>query len=234
MIRLGQVEQIRKRIAEATQNLLGDTIVLSDDDWLAPTRLPGWSRARVAHHVARSADAMRRVTLAAIDGHEQPLYPSEAQRVAELEADAGLRGLELQIDLDTTAGGLDEAFGLVTDWLTPIRLPVGALPLSAIVVARLHEVVLHHVDLGTSYSPAQLDPVTASWLLQWAALWLRTKPGLPAVVVESVSGVTEEIGEVGARRTVTGTDVALWGWLTGRTDDAELEGASGLTWPLLG
>ena len=154
MIRLGQVDPVRRRVAEATQALLGDTIMLSDEQWHSRSRLPGWTRAKVASHIALSADAMRRVTLAAIDGHEQPLYPSEAQRVAELEADAGLRGLELQIDLDTTAGGLDEAFGLVTDWLTPIRLPVGALPLSAIVVARLHEVVLHHVDLGTSFSPA--------------------------------------------------------------------------------
>ncbi len=234
MIRLGQVDPVRKRVADATSALLGDTIVLTDADWAEPTLLPGWSRAQVAHHLARGADAMRQVTLAAIDGRQRPLYPYPEQRVADLETANGRTGLDLQIDLDTTAGGLDEAFGLVTDWVATVRLPVGELPLAALVVARLHEVVLHHLDLNTSYSLANLEPVAASWLLQWAALWLRTKDGLPRVVLESESGVVEEIGDVGPSRTVTGTDIALWGWITGRGDADTLEGAEGLTWPLLG
>ena len=234
MIRLGQVDPVRKRVADATSALLGDTIVLTDADWAEPTLLPGWSRAQVAHHLARGADAMRQVTLAAIDGRQRPLYPYPEQRVADVETANGRTGLDLQIDLDTTAGGLDEAFGLVTDWVATVRLPVGELPLAALVVARLHEVVLHHLDLNTSYSLANLEPVAASWLLQWAALWLRTKDGLPRVVLESESGVVEEIGDVGPSRTVTGTDIALWGWITGRGDADTLEGAEGLTWPLLG
>lgn len=234
MIRLGQVDPVRKRVADATSALLGDSIVLTDADWASPTLLPGWSRAQVAQHLARGADAMREVVLAAVDGRQRPLYPHPEHRLADLEAANGLTGLELQIDLDTTAGGLAEAFGLVTDWLAPVRLPVGELPLSALVVARLHEVVLHHLDLGTSFSLADLEPVAASWLLQWAALWLRTKPGLPRVILQSEAGVVEEVGDVGPSRTVTGSDIALWGWVTGRGDADALVGADGLTWPLLG
>ena len=234
MIRLGQVGPARKRVADATSALLGDCIVLSDADWAGPTLLPGWSRAQVAHHLARGADAMRQVTLAAIDGRQRPLYPYPDQRLADLETANGRTGLDLQIDLDTTAGGLDEAFGLVTDWLATVRLPVGELPLSALIVARLHEVVLHHLDLRTSFSLADLEPVAASWLLQWAALWLRTKAGLPAVSLHSESGVVERVGEVGEERTVKGSDADLWGWVTGRTGADALDGADGLTWPLLG
>jgi maleylpyruvate isomerase len=234
MIHLGQVDPVRKRVADATSALLGDCIVLSDTDWAEPTLLPGWSRAQVAHHLARGADAMREVTLAAIDGRQRPLHPYPDQRLADLETANGRTGLDLQIDLDTTAGGLDESFGLVTDWLATVRLPVGELPLSALVVARLHEVVLHHLDLRTAFSLADLEPVAASWLLQWAALWLRTKPGLPAVSLHSESGVTEVVGDLGEVRSVSGSDADLWGWVTGRTGAESLDGADGLIWRLLG
>lgn len=234
MIRLGQVDSVRKRIAEATQALLGDTIVLSDTDWASATRLPGWTRAQVAQHLARSADAMRQVTLAAADGRQRPFYPSDERRLADVQAGVGRSGLDLQIDLDTTAGGLDEAFGLVTDWKAPVLLPIGEYPLSALAVARLHEVVLHHVDLKVGFELAGIEVVTASWLLQWAALVLRTHVGLPAYLLESESGVREEVGSVGTPRTATGTDAALWGWLTGRTDGEGVQGTDGFTWPLLG
>ena len=44
----------------------------------------------------------------------------------------------------------------------------------------------------------------------------------------------QEVGDVGVPRTVSGTNQALWGWITGRTDGADLEGAEGMTWRLLG
>lgn len=234
MIRLGQVETVRKRAAEATTALLGDTIALSDADWLMPTRLPGWTRAQVAQHLARSADAMRRLALTADPGHVRRLYASDQERQAELVVRPDPRGVDLQIDLDTSAGALDEAFSLVTDWLVPVQLPIGVMPLSAVVIARLHEVVAHHVDLRTNFTLDRVEPVVASWLLQWSSLWLGAKPHLPAVLVTSESGVVERIGTVFPERHVTGTDAALWGWLSGRTDGEGVEGADGLQWPPLG
>lgn len=235
MIRLGQVDPVRRRVADATQALLGDTIVLSDEEWRGTSRLPGWTRAKVASHIARSADAMRAVVLATVDGRPRPkLYPSESRRLADLEFGADRSGLDLQIDLDTSAEALEAAFSQVVDWLVVVPLPVGELPLSALPLARLHEVFMHHIDLDTGYTKESLDPVAASWLLQWAALWLRTKPGLPAVQIQSVSGVVEQIGDVGERRLVSGPDLELWSWLTGRCPIPNLEGAEGIEWPLLG
>lgn len=234
MIRLGQVEPVRRRVADATQLLLGDTIVLGDAEWREDTQLPGWSRAQVATHLARSADAMRDIVLAVVDRRPVPPYPDESERLSELEKGAGRSGLELQIDLDTSAGALDETWGLVTDWTVPVQLPLGELPVGAVVVARFHEVVLHHLDLGTGLTLDKIDTVAASWLLQWAALWVRTHPGLPHVELVSESGVRETVGDFGELHTVTGTDIALWGWLTGRTDGSAVEGGSGVAWPLLG
>jgi len=234
MIRLGQVEPVRKRVADATQLLLGDTIVLTDAEWREPTILPGWTRAMVATHLARGADAMRETILAVVDGGTDVRYPSPEQRLADLERGANRSDLDLQIDLDTSAGALGEAFGLVEDWHVPVRLPLGELPIAAVILARFHEVVLHHLDMNTGFGLSQLDTVSASWLLQWAALWVRTRPGQPAVELISESGVREEVGDRGAPRTVTGSDAELWGWLTGRTDGAALDGTTGLVWPLLG
>jgi maleylpyruvate isomerase len=233
MIRLGQVEPVRKRVSDHTQLLLGDTIVLSEAEWREPTILPGWTRAMIATHLARSADAMRELILGVVDGRPVD-YPSPEDREAELERGATRSGLDLQIDLDTSAGALGEAFGFVTDWQAPVRLPLGEMPVSAVVLARFHEIVLHHLDLGIGFTLDKIDPVAASWLLQWAALWIRTRPRRPAVLLSSGSGVREEVGDVGPQRTVTGSDAELWGWLTGRTDGSTLDGTTGLIWPLLG
>ena len=74
----GQVEPALRRIATATQALLRHTLDLEGDDWRAPSLLPGWSRAHVASHISRNADALRRVIAAARDGGPGPLYPPSA------------------------------------------------------------------------------------------------------------------------------------------------------------
>lgn len=234
LIHSGQVDPVRNRVADATQVLLGNTIMLSEAAWQQPSTLPGWTRAHVATHIARSADAMARLAAFAQDDHSVPLYDSDQERHDDLERGAERAGLELQIDLDTSAGALENAFSLVTDWLQPVTLPIGELPLASLTLARLNEVTLHHIDLNIGYTAEQVDPVSASWLLQWAAAWLRTKSGLPLVEIESDAGVTETVGTVGTLRRVTGPTPALWTWLTGRTDGSGLEGTDGLTWPLLG
>ena len=53
---------------------------------------------------------MVRLTEWARTGERQDMYASAEQREADIEAGAGRSGLELQIDLDTSAGRLDEAF----------------------------------------------------------------------------------------------------------------------------
>ena len=105
-----QLETLRGLVTAATQRLLGDTIAVSDEDWRAPSRLPGWSRGHVATHIARQADGMVRLTEWARTGERQDMYASAEQREADIDAGAGRTGLELQIDLDTSAGRLDQAF----------------------------------------------------------------------------------------------------------------------------
>lgn len=70
------LETLRKRVQEATQRLLGDTIGISDADWNGPSRLPGWSRANLAAHLAAGADAMAGLIVAAVEGRQAARTPT--------------------------------------------------------------------------------------------------------------------------------------------------------------
>lgn len=230
----GQVEPVRKRITEATLRLVGDTIRLDDEQWRAASLLPGWTRAHVATHLSRNADALRGLVTAALGGETRSLYQSAEAKYNAIERGAERTGLDLQIDLDTSAERLATTFDQVEDWLMPIRLPEGEYPASVLTLVRLQELALHHIDLDCGYTWDDLDLIPARWLLQWLCLLLSDDETLPSVDIESDSGVTASFGGTGARRKVTGTDAALWAWLAGRYDGARLSGADGLTWPLAG
>ncbi len=223
------VETLRHLVTSATQRLLGDTIAVPDQDWVAPSRLPGWSRAHVATHLARQADALGRLVEGALSGHPQSMYGSPEQRDVEIEAGATRRGLELQIDLDTSAGTLSDGFDAVSaasawDRLVELRggdqVPVRALPL-----ARLSEVVLHHIDLAVGFSAEDIDQQAAQWLLSWCAFRLRRRSDFPRLLLLSDSGFQQPVGSAGEATTVTGPSAALLGWLTGRAGPDFLAGA---------
>ena len=230
----GQQDRLHDLLRDATSLLLGATIAVADEDWRAPSRLPGWSRGHLATHLARQADALRRLTGGALGGRREEMYPSPGQREDEIEAGAARGGLELQIDLDTSAGLLEEAFealqaagawDAVVELRGGLRVPARLLPL-----ARLLEVALHHVDLDLGREVAELDDPTADWLLEWCGFRLRERDEFPRL--ELVSPTTRiTVGSSGAGRTVRGRSAALLGWLTGRTDGADLEGVDGLRLP---
>ncbi len=222
------LETLRKRIQEATQRLLGDTIGISDGDWNRASLLPGWSRAHVAAHVSANADALAELIDEAGQGRSVALYSDEEVRTEGIERGSCMTGLELQICLDTSAGRLERAMDTVTDWSAPVDLLGRRLTLAQVPMARLSELVVHHLDLDCGLHVGRLDSALARWLLQWAELRHADDPDLPAVRLESTSGLTVKLGAAGERRTVTGGDAALWGWLMGRIAADEVQGADGL------
>ena len=160
-----ELDRLRRLVTVATQRLLGDTISVSDEDWRAPSRLPEWSRGHVASHIARQADAICRLTSWARTGQRQEMYPSPEHRSIEIEEGSRRSGLALQIDLDTSAERLEEAWELlelegawdaVVEMRGGLQVPARLLPL-----ARLLEVAIHHVDLDIGYEISDLDPQTA-------------------------------------------------------------------------
>jgi maleylpyruvate isomerase len=229
-----QLETLRGLVITATQRLLGDTILVTDEQWRAPSRLPDWTRGHVATHIARHADAICRLTEWARTGERQDMYPSPEHRAAEIEAGAGRSGLELQIDMDTSAGRLssvfeelhDDAWDAVVEMSRGVQVPARLLPL-----ARLLEVVIHHVDLDVGYEITDIDNQTAEWLLEWSAFRLRSREDFPKLQLTSDSGVTTAVGSVGEPLPISGSSANLVGWLLGRTDASAITGGTGLRLP---
>jgi maleylpyruvate isomerase len=230
-----QLETLRGLVRTATQRLLGDTILVADEQWRAPSRLPDWTRGHVATHIARNADGIVRLAQWALTGKRLDMYASPEQRANEIEAGAGRSGLDLQIDMDTSAGRLSSAFDeldgaeawdAVVEMSRGVKVPARLTPL-----ARLLEVVIHHVDLDIGYEIPDIDTQTAEWLLEWCAFRLRDREDFPKLELSSDSGFTTTVGSVGEPVAVSGSSGDLLGWLLSRTDASAVSGADGLTLP---
>lgn len=228
--------EVRALVAQATHQLLGDSIAVSDEQWRAPSRLPGWSRGHVATHLARQADGQCRLVSWALTGDRLDMYPSPQARETDIEAGAGRPGLELQVDLDTSAERLTEAFASLDEseagWDADVEVRGGQrVPARLLPLGRLTEVVLHHVDLDLGFTMADVPVPTAEWLIEWSALRLSARDGFPRVELTTDSGFHTTLGSSGAPLTVTGPAPLVLGWLTGRTSPDDVPGTDGLVLP---
>jgi maleylpyruvate isomerase len=238
-----QLAELRVLLTAATQRLLGSTITVTDEEWRAPSRLPGWTRAHVATHLARQADGVRRLVDGAASGVRQSMYSFPEAREAEIERGAGRRGLELQTDLDTSAERLTEAFEHLdragsgrdgTGWAAEVEMRGGlVVPARLLPLARLLEVEIHHVDLDVGHEVDRIETPVAEWLIEWVAFRARARDEFPRVEVHADSGFTTTVGRVGPGVVVRGSAPALLGWLTGRLDADAVAGANGLRLPSL-
>ena len=237
-----QLAGLRVLLTSATQRLLGSTIVVTDEQWAAPSRLPGWTRAHVATHVARQADGFVRLVDGAAQGVPQPMYTSPEARNAEIEDGSGRTGLELQTDLDTSAERLTEAFERLdrvepdagAGWSAAVELRGGlVVPARLLPVGRLFEVEVHHVDLGVGHEVTQIEPEVAEWLIEWVAFRARARDEFPRLELHTESGFTTTVGQVGPGLVVHAPAPALVGWLTNRLDPDAVPGTRGLRLPSL-
>jgi maleylpyruvate isomerase len=230
-----QLETLRGLVTTATQQLLGDTIAVSDEDWRRPSRLPDWSRGHVATHIARHADGIVRLTEWARTGERQDMYASPEQRAADIEEGSGRTGLELQIDLDTSAGRLGDAFEAMDAagaWDSVVELRGGLkVPARLLPLTRLLEVVVHHVDLDIGFEFEHIETTTAEWLLEWCAFRLRERDEFPKLELTSDSGFTIALGSAGEPIAISGTSANLLGWVMGRLDRSAVRGDEGLQLP---
>ncbi len=148
--------QLNDQIDDATQRLLGTARALAEPGLRQPSLLPGWTRAHVLAHVARSADAMRNLLIGARSGEERTAYPSAEARDAGIEESAALKPEDLVADLAGSAMALRAIARQLNEeaWQFPVRLPASpSFPATRLLTIRLVEVELHHCDLGAGYGP---------------------------------------------------------------------------------
>lgn len=149
----------------ATARLLRTVDGLTEGDLRAPSLLPGWTRGHVVTHVARHADAMRNLLSWARTGVVTPAYPSHAEREAGIDAGAGRGPRDLHADVSASAARLRaDALDLPPEaWTREVQIfERPPFPAAEVLLRRLVEVELHHVDLGRGYGPDDWPPAFAA------------------------------------------------------------------------
>ncbi|MDR2974399.1 MAG: maleylpyruvate isomerase family mycothiol-dependent enzyme [Propionibacteriaceae bacterium] len=218
----------RLEVTTATQRLLGDTIALSDRDWLAPTALPGWSRAHVATHLALHAKALGGMA-GRIQATHEPLEWHTSHSDSDLNAGARRPALAIQEDLDQSSTTLMAVLDAMDDtaWETPVHTSQGDLNASFFIPDWLNQLIIHHIDLRLDYDFGGIDPTLVRTLLRWNLF--RTAPRFAHVQLHIVSdeGLDLTVGQ-GRLATIRGNETSILAWITGRRDSSAILGAEGL------
>ena len=143
---------------------------LTDDDVLAPSLLPGWTRAHVLSHVARSGEADAETVDGAIRGEVLEKYPGgDEQRTRDIEAGVHRSADALRADLVATQSELTASWARVEDgmWERETRTPVGPRSVAGTVHARRREILVHLVDLDVGVNTTALPSDYVAGDLDW-------------------------------------------------------------------
>jgi maleylpyruvate isomerase len=174
-----------------TRLFLDELSRVGDDDFAAPTSLPGWTTAHLVAHVHFNAEALRRLVSWAATGVENRMYASTEQRAAEIEEGASWAPTRLRDLVAGSASALVEDVAALSDraWDAEVVTAQGrTIPAGQIPWLRAREVMVHAVDLGAGLTFADL----------------------PA------DFTAELLADVVRKRAAAGEGPALAAWLTGR------------------
>lgn len=212
-------------LAEASARLIRTVDGFHGDDWPAPSLLPRWTRAHVVAHLALNAEGMARALRGVVADHEddepRAMYDSDQKRDADIDALAGAETSEIRDRLMAGTTLLQEALdALPADrWEARVeRTPGGrAIRVAAFPGMRWRELEIHHVDLGTGYTPS-------GWTLDFAEHLIdaMSKRVVPEHAFEIRPLDSERLWVLGDDAAeypvpvVTGPAADLAWWLTGR------------------
>ncbi|HST85622.1 MAG TPA: maleylpyruvate isomerase N-terminal domain-containing protein [Kineosporiaceae bacterium] len=150
-------EQSTQRLHQAHQRLFERLEGLTDDAVRRPSLLPGWTVGHVLAHLARNADSVVRRLAGAARNEVVDQYPGGvAGRAAEIDAGAGRPAAELVADVRQSALAAEQVAATLpaAAWERLTRAVEGNLaPASAVLLSRIREVEVHHVDLALGYTP---------------------------------------------------------------------------------
>ncbi|GAB3142605.1 maleylpyruvate isomerase family mycothiol-dependent enzyme [Micromonospora sonneratiae] len=204
----------------ATERLLRTAATLDEAGLAGPSLLPGWTRGHVLAHVARNADAMVNLLIAARTGEDIPAYASAADRDADIETGSG-RTLEIQLDdlRESAARFADVAAAMPMEaWAAVVTARSGPRVAATLVWGRLREIEVHHVDLNAGYTSADWPAACGHRLLHEVVADLAGRTDVPAMVLHPDEAAHElVIGQPSGTTTVSGPAHELACWLIGRS-----------------
>lgn len=211
-------------LPSASRRLLDTVTHLPDDSVLRPSLLSGWSVGHVLSHVARNADGLANLCDWARTGVPTPMYPSKEAREDGIAAGAARPVAEQVKDISDAETRLLERFESLPAeaWAAEVGWLNGSVSAATrVVIARLSELEVHHVDLGLGYTFDDLPADSRDALLTFATS--RWPSGFP-VVLESSDTTWSSPVRPGDARIITGGSAALLSWVLGRSDGSELGG----------
>lgn len=215
--------EVVNAVRDHTALLLGTTIGYDDDDWAAPTGLAGWTRSHVAAHLAEGANGLVRVITGLEAGIPTRMYDSQSAKHHAIELGALTGGLQLQIRLDTSASQLQDHFARLEGDTRPVALRAGyRIPAHQIPLARLGEVVLHHTDLGSQFSTADLTPEIAVELLAFHIDRIGRRDDFPPLRLVADEGYEGCVGRSGIPTQMNGPAGDLVAWLARGTESSRI------------
>ncbi|WP_327298820.1 MULTISPECIES: maleylpyruvate isomerase family mycothiol-dependent enzyme [unclassified Streptomyces] len=225
MKEIAPTQESFQEIAAAADRLMAGLAGLRDRDVPEPSRLPGWTRGHVLSHLARQAPALERLLEWARTGVETPQYPDRRARDAEIEAGAGRPAAVQLADVRESAAHFQQVIETLpaAAWQATVRPFTGELCTpQRILVIRLRELELHHVDLDIGYGwdgvPASARQIILADVLGYYA----EAEGVPDFTLRDTGG--DLLGRFGTGGpAVTGTSADALAWLAGRS------GGTGLT-----
>jgi len=151
------------------------------------------------------------------------MYESAAAKQRAIEIGALTSGLDLQIRLDTSASELQNEFAALEDDQRPVTLRLGyRIPACQIPLARLGEVVLHHMDLGSQFSTADLAPDLAVALLAFHVDRVGRRDDFPPLRLVADEGYEGSVGRSGVPTQLNGPAGDLVAWLARGTESSRI------------
>jgi maleylpyruvate isomerase len=193
---------------------------LVDEEFAAPSLLPGWSRTEVLAHVARNADALVNLLTWARTGVETPMYASPEARDAGIAQAAKLPPAELRAEVLAATERLVAAVRALPGqaWTNEVRTAQGrTVPAAEVPWMRCREVWVHAVDLDAGVTFADVpEDVQAALVDDVFRMWDR-RDTVPDVVLFAGD---REWGT--GSLAVSGSLPAVTAWVTGRSAGEDL------------
>jgi maleylpyruvate isomerase len=190
---------VREWMGSGTRLLLHAVDGLSDKDFAAETRLPGWTRAHLVAHLHYNAEALLRLVSWARTGEPTPMYASVEARNDEIQAGSRLSPGELRELVHDSAARLASELDALPEsaWQAEVKTAQGrTVAATEIPWMRTREVTVHAIDLGTGIGFADL-PEALNAALATDAVAKRAGQGHAAALAQWLTGRAEYAPKLG-------------------------------------
>lgn len=202
------------RLTRETGMLLATVDSLTDDEFAAPSKCDGWTRAHVVAHLALGADAMGNMIAWGTTGVESLPYVSWDARNADIENLAKAPPAQIKAALHTAVEKFAGKAASLKDGLAAetVKTPGGA-DVSPYVVPsmRISEVIVHHADLDTVWQLEEADIDALEDTLEILVQRVSAKEEFPGITIDTDEREHYVVGD--GATAIRGSRAAVIGWL---------------------